>query len=212
MDNYWDSYGSWGPDPWERNGDAEHSWESVADFMGTSQWKWDFIGGDGKTDFNFDGSTALWTNDSGAKLYDYVPSVSEGVPGTALSHGMHLFAESRGYSVVENYTQNIDGLYAGGFSFADYMAEIDGGFPVMIQLAGHSMTGVGYNAADGVVYFHDTWDNSVHSMSWGGSYGGMEQIAMTVIHLGGLPQSIPEPSTIGLLSFGVLMLRRKKER
>jgi hypothetical protein len=63
------------------------------------------------------------------------------------------------------------------------MAEINAGRPVLIQLNGHTMTGVGYDVTGQTVYVHDTWDNSVHSMTWGGSYSGMNHIAVTVIHL-----------------------------
>lgn len=181
VDDYWISTNSAGPDPWESSG-TEHTWgDCTADFMGTNQWKWDFVGGDGVKDFNKDGSTALFSYGSATKLFDHVPLASYGLPQTALCHGMRLFAESRGYVVEENYTQNIDALYAGGFSFADYMAEIDAGSPVMIQVEGHSMVGVGYDQIGQTVLLHDTWDNNVHSMTWGTSYSGMAHKAVTVI-------------------------------
>ena len=62
-------------------------------------------------------------------------------------HGMRLFAESRGYSVVTNFSQYIYG-YDGntqGFTFDNFKAEIDAGRPVLIQLEGHTMLGYGYN-------------------------------------------------------------------
>jgi alpha-tubulin suppressor-like RCC1 family protein len=45
------------------------------------------------------------------------------------------------------------------------------------------MVGIGYDTATNSIYVHDTWDNSVHSMTWGGSYAGMNLYAVTVIHL-----------------------------
>jgi hypothetical protein len=207
VDDYWISYGSAGPDPWDKNGWAEHTWEGcTADYMGTNQWKWSFLGDEDNMNFNLDGATALWAYNGPWKLYDYVPPECFNLPQTALCHGMRLFAESCGYTVLENYTQKIDTLYRGGFSFKDYMEEIDAGCPVMIQLTGHSMIGVGYDARDKTVYVHDTWDNEVHSMLWGGSYADMGQIAVTVIHLDAVPTEVPEPATIGLLSFGTLIL------
>ena len=204
VDDYWISYGSIGPDPWEGNW-SEHTWaDCTADFMGTNQWKWDFVGNDAVKDYNFDGSTALFTYPSATILYDYIPPASAGLPQTALCHGLRLFAESRGYTVTTNYTQKIDALYVGGFSFANYVAEIDAGWPVMVQVVGHSMVGVGYNLTGQIVYLHDTWDNSVHSMTWGSSYAGMDHTAMTVIHV------IPEPATIILLVLGGLTLLRKR--
>ena len=98
------------------------------------------------------------------------------------------------------------------------MAEIDNGSPVMIQLEGHSMVGVGYNAADKRVYLHDTWGDYVASMTWGGSYSGMDQYAVTVLHLkdpgGGTGNGSPELSTWMLLACsglaGVVLRRRRK--
>ncbi|MBN1796800.1 MAG: C39 family peptidase [Sedimentisphaerales bacterium] len=207
VDDYWISYGSNGPDPWESSG-TEHTWGGcTADYMGTNQWKWD-MDLNGNKDNNVDGGTLLWTYGSANKLYDYIPSAAYGLPQTALSHGMRLFAESRGYTVLENYTQKIDAVVAGGFSFADYMAEIDAGCPVMVQVEGHSMVGVGYDTNNNQVLLHDTWDNNIHYMTWGSSYSGMNHFAMTVIHL----EAIPEPCTILLLAAGMFGLRRKERR
>ncbi|MCK4887401.1 MAG: S8 family serine peptidase, partial [Planctomycetes bacterium] len=180
VDDYWIGYNEEGPDPWETSG-VEHTWgDCTADFMGTNQWKWAFSGS--KIDFNVDGSTALFS--SGAtKLYDYIPSASAGSPQTALCHGMRLFAESRGYTVTENYTQHVDTYAAGGFSFDDYKNEINNGYPVMIQVAGHSMVGIGYNESTQEIIIHDTWDNYQHRMDWGGSYESMLHQGVTVIHL-----------------------------
>ena len=108
---------------------------------------------------------------------------------------MRLFAESHGYTVLENYTQSIDTIASGGFSFNDYMTEINGGYPVMIQVEGHSMVGVGYDAGPQTVFLHDTWGDYTASMTWGGSYSDMAQQAVTVIHLA----PVPEPSTLILL-------------
>jgi len=212
--DYWISSGSEGPDPWEDNGWDEHPWEDcTADFMGTNQWKWDFIGSDEVKDFNKDGGTALFSYSSASKLYDYIPPESAGLPRTALSHGTRLFAESRGYTVLENYTQKIDAVYEGGFSFANYMSEIDSGYPVMIQITGHSMVGVGYDESDETVYVHDTWGDYVGSMTWGEPYSGRAHLSMTVMHLDPAGQ-MPEPGTLTLLlvavPLGLLKLRRQK--
>jgi len=212
VDDYWISYGSTGPDPWE--GGSEHTWgDCTADYMGTNQWKWDFIGGDGVKDFNTDGSTALFSYTSATKLFDYIPPAAAGLPQTALCHGLRLFAESRAYTVLTNYTQKTDNQYAGGFSFADYMAEIDAGYAVMVQVYGHSMVGMGYDADTSTIYIHDTWGDYVASMPWGGSYSGMVLEAITVIHLADLQDGdIPEPASLLLLTFGtaVLAITRRK--
>ncbi len=189
-DDYWISYGSSGPDPWVANGWTEHEWGNcTADFMGTNQWKWD-TDLDGTIDSLSDGATRLYWGSGNSKLYDYIPPASIGTPQTALAHGMRLFAESRGYNLVydssvgayEIYTQQTDNRVADGFSFTDFKYEIDNGHPVMVQVTGHSMVGVGYEDPD-TIYIHDTWDNNIHSMTWGDSYAGMDLRAITVMHL-----------------------------
>ncbi len=214
VDDYWISVNSPGPDPWDGSW-TEHTWgDCTADFMGTNQWKWDFDPPPGKPDANVDGATIWWSYNSGDKLYDYIQDAGYGLPQTAGCHGMRLFAESRGYAVAENYTQNIDTLYAGGFSFADYMWEIDNGYPVMIHVTGHSMVGVGYDVIDefDTILLHDTWGDYWATMTWGGSYSGMDHYGMTVFHLA----AIPEPTTIALFGLGLLglgaKLRRRKQR
>jgi len=192
--DYWVQYQAVGPDPWEGNW-AEHAWSTcTADYMGTNQWKWD--------------SSAM-------VLYDYIPNAACGLPQTALAHGMRLFVESRGYQVAYSggnyqvFTQKTDNQYVGGFTFAQYMAEIDAGRPVMVQVTNHSMVGVGYDVTGQIVYLHDTWGDYVAQMTWGGSYSGMDMQAITCIHL--VP--IPEPATLSLLGMGIAVLlvyRRKR--
>jgi hypothetical protein len=186
VDDYWISYGSAGPDPWEGNW-AEHTWGlCTADFLGTNQWKWDYSsypGTDGTKDTNTDGSTTVWNYNNGSKLYDWYPGSTYGLPATSCCHGMKLFAESRGYTVETNYNQLTDNQNSNGFTFAEFQAEIDAGRPVLIHVVGHTMIGIGYDAATTSIYLHDTWDNSVHSMTWGGSYAGMGLYAVTVIHI-----------------------------
>ncbi len=182
VDDYWVKTNAGGPDPWQ-GVRTEHYWDGcTADYMGTNQWKWD-TDRNGVVEKCLDGATCLYSLSSGTRLYDYIPPSTYGLPQTALCHGMRLFAESRGYTVIENYTQKIDALYSTGFTFEDYKAEIDAGWPVMIQVVGHSMVGVGYDDTNNTVYLNDTWDNNIHSMTWGGSYAGMAHRAVTVIHL-----------------------------
>lgn len=223
VDDYWIGYGQSGPDPYVINGREEHTWDCVADFLGTNQWKWDFYGDDGITDFNVDGSTALWSySDSGEKLYDYIPPESAGLPQTSFCHGLKLYAESKGYSVTENYTQKIDTVFEDGFSLDDFKAEIDADRPVVIQLQGHSMVGVGYDSASSRIYIHDTWDNRLHWMEWGQSYADMSHVAVTVLHLDVPPvtgmaglalqppsqlSAVPEPAAVFTLLLGALLLR-----
>jgi hypothetical protein len=99
---------------------------------------------------------------------------------------LRLFAQSRGYAVVANFSQYIKGQGSDknkGFTFADFQSEIDAGRPVLIQLEGHTMLGYGYNTSGQVVYMHDAWDRSPHQMTWGGLYQGYSHLAVTVIQL-----------------------------
>jgi hypothetical protein len=157
-----------------------HTPDSIADFMGTNQ----------KPKGNTDGSTTFYSLAGGSPLYDYT-SV-EVINRRDGCHGLHLFAEDCGYSVLTNYTQRIAGYngVAEGFTLEMFKAEIDAGYPVMIQVEGHSMVGFGYT--ESTIYILDTWDFSQHSMTWGGSYSGMLQWGVTVIHLA------PIQGTVGL--------------
>jgi hypothetical protein len=77
-----------------------------------------------------------------------------------------------------------------GFRMLIFKIEITAGRPVIIQLEGHTMLGMGYND-DGTntIFVHNAWDYNEHSMVWGGAYNGMAQEAVTVIQLSGSGQS-----------------------
>jgi len=175
VDDYWVAYLDPGPDPFITNGWVEHMHaDCTADFMGTNQ-----------SNFNApDGGTYFFINEDGSPLSDYTGSEPDYRDGC---HGMRLFAESRGYSVTENFTQLILNSFYGnteqGFTFEDFQAEIDAGRPLEIGVTGHSMLGFGYDADTGDVYIHDTWDHSDHTMPWGGIYSGMAHYSVTVVRL-----------------------------
>lgn len=103
------------------------------------------------------------------------------------TYGRKLFYEARGYTVTDCYNQRTDNQYAGGFSFANYKAQIDAGRPVMINVTGHTMVGVGYSDTGNTVYLHDTWNYSTHSMTWGGSYLGMTLLSVSIVNIQGAP-------------------------
>jgi autotransporter-associated beta strand protein len=168
----------------------------VADFLGTSQWKWSSAG-DGNRDYSRDGATRLFVSNSTQPLEDYIPSAQNGLPQTDFTHGLRLFAESRGYQVETNYTQRIDtyvppggGTYLSGFSFYDYMDEIDAGHPVILQLVNHVTLGVGYDMDSETVYMHDGYGDYLAQMTWGGTYMGNEMGAVTVLQLTANPQTL----------------------
>lgn len=172
----------------------------LADFMGTSQ---DACG-------NKNGWTTFWNYTDGsvmtaAAIYSYGSSYYN----TDGMYGIKEYLNYCGYNPdpTKIYSQYILG-YKGntlGFTLAQYEAEIDAGRPVIIQLEGHSMLGMGYVTGTSTIDVYDTWSAGPHTMTWGGSYGGMNQYGVTVV------QQIPEPMTVTLFGAGVLaVLRRRK--
>ena len=163
-DDYWYSYGS-SNDPYiddPGGGWPEHTQgDCTGDYMGTNQfYNWQ----------NTDGATTFYFNSGGTPLYDYTacePAQKDGC------HGLRQFFESRGYSIQTNgnYSQLIQEYVSGGFTYAQFKAEIDDGRPVLIQVEGHTMLGYGYDDTSNLVYLHDTWDYNNHTMTWGGTYG-----------------------------------------
>jgi hypothetical protein len=180
VDDYWVAYNDAGQDPYQSGGWAQHTYgDCTADFMRTNQAVNYY---DPNTYGNPDGSTIFYRYTDGTPL---TASDMElfGISEEDGAYGFKRFLESRGYTVSTLYTQEIDTVSSGGFTFSQYKAEIDSGHPVLIHVEGHMMTGVGYNTNNNTVYLHDTWDYDLHSMTWGGSYSGMAQYGVTVIHL-----------------------------
>lgn len=169
IDDYWVQYLSGEQDPyigyWE-----QHRWgDAIGDYMKTSQSMYG----------NVDGSTTFYTwYENPAPLYCsdlyFYDIRNDGTDGRG------LFYLARGYATSDCYTQPTDNYMAGGFTFDQYKAEIDAGHPVMLNLEGHSIVGVGYDDSTNLVYLHDTWDNDVHTMTWGGSYSGMNLLAVSI--------------------------------
>jgi len=147
-----------------------HTFDSLADFMGTSQDAYQ----------NPDGTTGWYAattpNSSGVKVpsADLLhPSDLQGrVDGLS---GLTKYLTYRGYSVDDQgtYTQWTDARAAGGFSLTDFKEEIDAGRPVILHLlsssSGHDVLGIGYDSAN-EVEFYDTWDDAMHVMSWTGTF------------------------------------------
>jgi hypothetical protein len=171
IDDYWVKYDSVASDPYITNGWAQHGWgDAIGDYMLTSQ----------SARGNTDGSTTFYNYSSSSKL-TCASMASGGYPDGTL--GRKNFYEARGYTVTDCYNQYTDNKVTGGFSFAQYRAEIDAGHPVMLNLVGHTVVGVGYDAATSTVYLHDTWTTTVQSMTWGTSYSGMALQSVSIVHL-----------------------------
>lgn len=197
-DFYKSGYGGSGDDTY-----AGRSFDSLADFMGTSQ---DSIG-------NANGTTMFYYYMNGQKIYaaDLIGAGFGDYDGMV---GMLEYLQYAGYGASEIYTQLTDNMgNTYGFTFADYMAEINAGRVVMIQVGQHSMLGYGYDEDENLIYLHDTWESGQHSMPWGGEYSGLEQWAVVCFTpTGGETPSVPEPATMLLLGSGLIGLaglRRK---
>ncbi len=180
IDDYWVEYGSSATDPYITGAWAQHSWgTAVGDYLKTSQSSYQ----------NVDGGTWFYNYNSNSKL---TCSAMEGIYYAPFgmnvdqfdgTYGRKLFYEARGYSVGECYNQQTDNQYSGGFSLADFQAEINAGYPVLLNVVGHSMVGYGYSGS--TIYIRNTWDSNpanTYTMQWGGSYQDMELYAVSVVH------------------------------
>jgi len=176
-----------------------HAFNSLADFMGTSQ---DSAG-------NKDGWTTFGYFNNGNK-YTAQDALNAGLAGKDGTYGLwEYFDQYAGYTapMTNFFTQLTDKMVVnGGFTFNDYMNDIDAGMVVMIQLDGHSMFGYGYDQLTQTIDFHDTWDSQQHNMAWGGVYAGMGMIGVTVFQPAGGSSSVPEPTTLVLLGSGCFVL------
>jgi len=175
VNRFWTGYGNSGNDPYGTSNPTGTYGGCTTDYMGTNQDWWN----------NSDGSTTFYNYTDGSILYDYSGSETSTPRKRDGNHGLRLFFESRGYTVTSNYNQYILG-YDGNtavFTVASDKHCIDLGIPVFIHVVGHTMLGVGYESTNNTIYLHDTWDYSVHSMTWGGSYSGMAQTSVSVINL-----------------------------
>ena len=178
--------------------------DSLADYMGTSQ---DSVG-------SSNGSTWFYYFTGGQKFYA-TDAFDNNVWEQDGMYGMYEYVNAMGYAAGMNnfYTQLTNNQISAGFSFADYMAEIDAGRVVMIQVEGHSMFGYGYNPQTQGVYLHDTWGLGQDYMLWGGSYSGMTMWGVTVfIPEGGSSPTIPEPLTLLLLIPGLAAMAVLRKR
>src|SRR5512136_3386749 len=90
---------------------------------------------------NTDGGTSFYGYNSATKL---TCSSMGSIAQRDGTYGRKLFYEARGYTVTDCFNQATDNRYTGGFSLANYKAEIDAGRPVVLNLAGHTIVGMGY--------------------------------------------------------------------
>lgn len=172
IEDYWVKADSTDPDPYITGGWTEHTFDqAVGDYMFTSQSKYD----------NVDGSTVFWTYNDNRKLTCDELQQENLADGTL---GRRNYYQARGYQVSDCYNQVVDSQVAGGFSLAQFKAEIDAGQPVLLNLKGHSVVGYGYEG--NTIYIRDTWSSDpsfTPTFQWGGSYEGMELRSVSIVKI-----------------------------
>ena len=174
IDDYWIKYGNTANDPYISGSWTQHAWgSSIGDYMKTSQSVYN----------NSDGSTTFfsWTNSADPLTCTDMEDFGFTRDGT---YGRKLFYEARDYAVTDCYNRKTDNIITGGFSLANFQAEIDAGHPVLLNLAGHSIVGYGYDGS--TIYLRNTWDSNsshIYTMTWGGNYSGMALQSVSVVTL-----------------------------
>lgn len=178
-----------------------HSFNCLADFMGTSQ---DSVG-------NPNGSTNFWFWTDGSRMTEAdIYGLGSSYYNSDGMYGIGEYVSYAGYDTSSLYTQLTDNDefgygFTGGFSFTDYQNEINAGRVVMLHVKGHSMFGYGYGDND-TVYLCDTWSLGPHTMTWGGSYSGLDMWGVTTLTL--VP--VPAAFMLGILGLGVVGIRMRK--
>ena len=198
IDDYWISYGSSASDPYITGSWTQHTWsDAIGDYMKTSQSAYG----------NTDGSTNFYNWTTSATQLTCSDMVTYSIDALDGTYGRKLFYEARGYTVITCYNQKTDNN-GGGFTFDMYKAEIDAGRPVMLNLVGHTVVGVGYNDTGKTIYLHDTWhqNGSTQSMTWTGDelQTGMFLRSASIVNIAPVATDMaitmidsPDPVTLG---------------
>jgi len=188
-----------------------HSFNCLADFMGTSQDNLSPI-----YSGNPNGWTAfLYYNDNRPLSVVDLDALGEDYYNIDGGYGIDEFMEYAGYDTADVYNQYIAGYngVAEGFTLEQYKSEIDAGRPVLIHVDNHTMFGYGYIDGTDYINVYDTWFPNGQSpglMAWGETYPygviDLEHYGVTVM------QPIPEPSTVVILGLGGMFLLIRKLR
>ncbi len=171
IEDYWVMLDSSANDPYITNGWVQHQWgDAVGDYMKTSRSLYS----------NIDGATSFytWTDLPDQLTCDQIVANNIQDDGSV---GIRDFYQARGYQVGHCYNQKTDNN-AGGFTLAMFQSYIDLGYPILINLAGHSVVGYAYSGS--TIYIRDTWSSDPSyrpTITWGGSYEGMPMQSVSVV-------------------------------
>jgi hypothetical protein len=141
MNDYWtsvvddSSYESTAPDPYVMAGRAEHTPDCIGDFIGLSQNKWTNL--DDECSGNVDAFSFNFWDKTGAKRLNFAPQTQAGVVLRDIQSGLRAWTQFKGHD-ADVFSQFVDfnpETPAGtGFTFEDFKAEIDSGYPVLFFL------------------------------------------------------------------------------
>lgn len=143
IDDYWESYHndffysyeSSRPDPYRLAGRPEHPPDCIGDFIGLSQNKWKNL--NDECDGNIDAFSFVFWDKSGALRWNFVPQDPLGRLIPDIPSGLRRWARWRGYE-SDVFSQlsdfNPEAPPGQGFTFENFKAEIDAGYPVLLFL------------------------------------------------------------------------------
>ncbi len=134
-DDYYLMYENADADPYLQAGRAEHTPDCIGDFIGLNQNKWK--NQNGECDGNIDGFSFNFWDASGERRVNYTPKDDQGNVIRDIQHGLRAWTEYRG-SQADVFSQlavvNPKTPAGKGFTYADLVAEIEAGFPVLVFL------------------------------------------------------------------------------
>lgn len=202
VDDWWSGSGSTrdpcldNTPPWT----AHSPFDCTGDFMWTSRFD-NVAPGAGITEGNRDGVTVFYQFGDTTPVAGWYIRAMRNVFPDRWQHdgasGMMDFVEDKGYEVedcfgqlttTDEFVDAIGRQFGQGFRFADFVAEINAGRPVMLMCGEHSFVGYGYNTSGGqrLCYIRTTWDNDkghTWTIPWMGSFSGMQMWQALTFHL-----------------------------